>query len=162
MVNANKSSGIKWKNRHCRCCGKKKSCGRNHLYVIELENTVLNDPEFCKDDREQIKQDSRFFYVGETKHRPECRYNQHTIKASRKRKGRRFVCTCENGLEKLVDFNSYNRPNRFVRQHHNKGGLRPDFYSDLNPICGDKSVARRAEKELAEYLQSLGHFVHYN
>jgi len=162
MSIGNKPRKNKWENRHCRCCGRKKSCGRNHVYVIELNKTVLDDPGYCKNERDHITEDSRLFYVGETNHKPECRYNQHTIKPGRKRKGRGFICTCKNGLEQRIEFDPYNSPSRFVRHHHKKGGLRPEFYSDSNPITGEKSDARSTEKELAAYLKSLGHCAHCN
>jgi hypothetical protein len=158
----NKTENRKPKNNHCPSCGSKKSCGRYHVYVIELDRSVLDDLGYCKGDREHITEDSRFFYVGQSIHMPSCRYNQHTVKSTRKRKGRKFSCSCKKGVKELIKFTAYNSGSNYVRQHHQKGGLRPEFYSHINPIIGDKAAAELAEEQLALFLKSLGHAAHWN
>jgi hypothetical protein len=148
--------------RHCKKCTPKKVCGEYHLYVIELKKGVLKEPIFLKKNPhlpEGYK--GRCFYVGQSKHTPECRYKQHLAsEARRRRESTGFLCSCFSEEEVKRRFTPHNRSGKFVRQYHKKGGLRPVFYKEMNPVSSTKEDAEKKEKVLAETLRSLGYAVH--
>ena len=150
---------------HCPRCGSKKSCNRKtcrHVYVIELQRTVLEADDFCPGDRAQVTSETRFFYVGQTRHRVACRYVQHRArKAGRDRTGSTFDCSCETGACVKASFTPWNRGNRFVRTYALKSGaLRPEFFFHHNPVLGGKEAALDMEQHVAQELRDLGHLVH--
>lgn len=142
----------------CSACGKKKACGKHHVYAIELNPEVLNDESFFPD-RASLKEDARCFYIGQTTHRPDCRYKQHVRK---NRKNKNFNCYCEAGDPVRTAFTAFNRGNKYVRDYHLPGGLKPEIFSELNPIVEGREKALRIEAELAEKLIREGHAVHFN
>ena len=148
--------------KHCKKCGNKKSCGLHHVYVIELENEVLSkDKKFTPHFLDRSDTTVKCYYVGETKHRTECRYKQHVAKPSAKH----FTCSCfskETDEPKLRKFTKFNKGNKATKQFHEKGGLRPELFTHLNPIKGGKTAAVEAEKSLALSLRADGHAVHFN
>lgn len=143
-------------SKHCQLCGPKKSCNLHHVYVIELECAVLDEPNYCKNDR-PIPEGSRCFYVGESWHRPECRYNQHVAKPLR----RNFICSCKDGIEIRKPFHAGNKSSKYPNKYHKPGGLCPKLYRHLNPIRGGKKAAKKAEQALAETLKKAGHAAHF-
>jgi len=146
-------------NSHCSKCTKYK-CDDNHVYVIELEESALDEDKFAPDfNRDNFKSSiTKCFYVGETTHTPQCRYYQHVAKRQKPRKV--FICRCNKEGVK-VPFTPYNRGSRHVNKYYKKGGLRPKIYRDYNPVKGDKEKRREVEKELAESLRKQGHAVHF-
>ena len=145
----------------CERCGTYKSCGQHHVYVIELKEDALEMSKYCPDlcnaRRDEIRKGGgRCFYVGQTTHRPDCRYKQHVAR------GKNFDCRCETGKPKRLPTGGYRRGNAAVKKYHEPGGLRPDLFLDRNPIRGGRDKALEAEKKLAEELRALGHAVHYN
>ena len=148
------------KSQCCNKCGSKKSCswkGLRHVYVIELTRDVLKSKDYCREDRGRVTDDTRFFYVGQTKHRVECRFRQHRRKKAGMARG--FKCTCENGTPQARSFN-YAQGNKFVRRYALKpGALRPELFFHYNPIQGRKA-ALAMEQKVSEELRSLGHLVH--
>ena len=148
---------------HCTKCRKKKPCNKYHVYVIELERDALEDEGYCKDSRGHITEDSKLYYVGQSWHRPECRYGQHKKKKwRRKLKEGGFMCACKDGKEIKRPFTSFNKPSKYPRDYSMRGGLRPELYRHLNPIRGGKVEAEQAEEDLALDLRKLGHGAHYN
>ena len=142
----------------CPACGNKKSCGKHHVYVIELQPSVLDQRKFFPD-RTTLSSQPRCFYVGQTSHRPDCRYKQHVRK---NRENRNFDCYCETGQPIRRPFTAFNRGNRFVRDYHKLGGLRPELFSHLNPIYKGQEEALKVEAKLACELITAGHAVHFN
>ena len=128
----------------------------------ELERDVFKAKGFCKkEDRDHITNETRFFYVGQTKHRVECRFMQHRrSRTGRQKGGSTFDCYCENATLVKRPFNAYNRGNKFVRKYAlNVNSLRPKFLSHYNPIRGLKA-ALQTEQKVADELRGLGHLVH--
>ena len=80
-------------NSDCSKCGKYK-CKDGHVYVIELEESALDNKKFARDfNRDDFKSGiTKCLYVGETTHAPQCRYNQHVAKRKKPRK--MFICKC--------------------------------------------------------------------
>ena len=152
-------------SKHCPECDAQKSCawrtGR-HVYVIELTPTVLEAKDYCRDARDQVTAETRFFYVGQTKHRVACRYAQHRArKARRARPGSTFDCFCKTGTCIKTPFHFSNRGNKFVRRYALKSGaVRPEFFFDHNPVHGGQEAARDMEHHVAQELRDLGHLVH--
>ena len=150
---------------HCPSCGKKKSCGNHHVYVIELKEEVLEDPTFCPDRPSNAGPHSKCYYVGETIHRVDCRFTQHRAKKRRRKKeGATFDCTCKTGKVVKVEFNAYNRPSRYPNKYRMKSGalLMDDWIVSRNPISGGKEKSKEAEKELKNWLLEQGHYAHSN
>ena len=144
---------------NCKRCGTYKSCGRHHVYVIELNKEALDMakycPNLCEARRDEIREgEGRCYYVGQTWHRPDCRYKQHVAR------GNNFECRCKEGTPELLPLGGYARGNAAVKKYHEPGGLRPDLFADLNPIRGGRDKALEAEKKLTEELRAQGHVVH--
>ena len=148
-------------NSHCIKCGKYK-CKDGHVYVIELKESALNDinKNFAPDfNRDNFKSGiTKCFYVGETKHTPQCRYNQHVAK--RKKPRTSFMCRCNKKAVKVL-FSTYNKASPIVHKYHKSGGLRPEMYKDYNPVKGNQKKRKKVEKELSELLRKQGHAVHF-
>jgi len=150
---------------HCPNCGSKKSCGKHHVYAIELRSEVLEDPAFCPERPKNSGPHSRCFYIGETNHRVDCRFTQHRAKKRRRKKeGASFSCTCETGIKVDVAFTSFNRPSKWPNKFRLKSSalITEDWVISLNPIYGGRDASKNAEKELTEYLLRQGHFAHSN
>ena len=159
------------------------SCPNYHVYVIELRREVLVEKPksksiFLHPILGDLPPEKRVFYVGETAHSPECRYQQH-IADSQSRK--EFSCNCN-----LLDTNK-NHENLarkfplpvkkgYVRDyakemHHPDflgGGFRNPTREKTHPdqaYPGSREAARKDSKEeerrLGCYLRSLGHAVYW-
>ena len=150
---------------HCPSCGKKKSCGNHHVYVIELKEEVLDDPAFCPDRPSNAGPHSKCYYVGETKHRVDCRFTQHRAKKRRRKKeGATFDCTCKTGKIVKVKFDAYNRPSIYPNMYRIKSGalLTDDWVVSRNPIYGGREKSKQAEEDLKNWLLEQGHYAHSN
>jgi len=146
---------------HCSKCGTKKSCGLHHVYVIELDNKVLReDHRFAPEFTDRSNTAVRCYYIGQTSHRPECRYKQHVAKRTRPRK--HFTCSCKTGKSVLTPFSAYNKGNMATNRYHLPGGLRPELFTHLNPVRGGRDAAEKAERTLAMALREEGYAVHFN
>ena len=143
----------------CKECDNKSgnlACGRFHVYVIELSLEVLEQKKFHPN-RETLGPETRCFYVGQTRHRPYCRYTRHAVRKS----ANHFECSCFSQKPKKTRITGYNHGNRFVRDYRIKGGLRPEFYSHLNPLIGSEE-SKEMERKVASDLIDLGFAVHSN
>ena len=149
---------------HCPSCGKKKWCGNNHVYAIELRKEVLDNPKFCPERPSNAGEHSRCFYIGQTaKHRVDCRFTQHRAKARRRKKeGATFTCTCKTGLPVEVEFTPYNSPSIWPLKFRlkSKALITEPWVVSLNPVYGGKG--KKAEEDLTEWLLSEGHYAHSN
>ena len=152
----------------CIECHGKRSCGNWHVYAIELRHVVL-EQEASFPFEGGLGSGGKVFYVGVTKHTPECRYNQHVARRNRSRT--QFTCACFTDEPVLRPLK---KPGRYVNKYRKSGGLSPFYFAHLNPVSridGDtrpgmmdeaRRVAERAEVSLAEELRAEGHAVHYN
>jgi len=120
---------------HCIKCSKEKSCGGNHLYVIEFRKEVENSFLF--------KSKKGYLYVGSTSKSVDDRLKDNYLKK-------------ENGDWKYNSKNS-----KRIRKYFSK--FRPDlFYSDLNPIIRQKNKKNYVvleEAKLADRLREMGYRV---
>ena len=147
---------------HCTKCGKHKKCFKHHLYVIQLNKKILGSKKFLSQNKHiDAKDVKECFYVGETTHKPYCRFKQHKAWFEEKDS---YDCRCE--AKKIT------RPFRSMgRRGKTKGSnfagkygieLRPDLYGHLNPVSGNEIDAIAAEIKLAEDLRKQGHAVWQN
>jgi len=92
-----------------------------------------------------------YYYVGQTVHSPECRYEQHKNCHGAFSS---FKCICR--LRKTI---TKSRSNKYVRRF----GLflAPQFYAPLNPMRTRKQ-AEQAEKDLSDQIRDLGHCSFWN
>ena len=138
-----------------------KKSNEYYVYAIELKKTIwIKEAGFRKKNPHLTKEyNGKCYYVGQTSHQPECRYIQHVSKR-RDMPGNKFNCGCftENPIKR--EFSRKNRPGRFVKEYHIKGGLRPFIYARLNPVGETKEAAEIAEKSLAQQLRDQGLAVH--
>ena len=152
----------------CSECRGERSCGNWHVYAIELRHVVLeNEPSFPFEG--QLSSGGKVFYVGVSRHTPECRYKQHVARRNRHRT--QFSCSCFTDEPVLRPLK---KPGKFVNQYRKKGGLSPYYFAHLNPVSrtdGEtrpgmmddaKQIAELAEATLANELREDGHAVHYN
>ena len=148
---------------HCKKCSANQICGNWHVYVIEYKKDVLNESKFKKRNSHLLDpHENKCYYVGITKdHSPECRYNQHVRKRTKKRKSH-IICRCK-GNDKKLELTPYNGSGKFVQKYHKPNGLRSEIYRDLNPLkASTRKEAEEIEKKLADDLVKDGHAVWFN
>ncbi len=120
------------------------------VYIIELDPAVRDlDPWFRSN---PIQTKENCFYVGQSAHSPECRFEQHTSPARSV-----FYCICDFRRGELVNEFAIGRA-RFASTYSTR--LCPDMYAHLNPIAS-QSESKRLEKNIAETLRAEGYGVHY-
>lgn len=148
---------------HCQKCSKTgKACQKYHLYVIELKSSVWKKEKNFRKKNPHLKDDynGKCYYVGLTKHRPECRYKQHVAPSARRNNPKcGFMCNCFKN-ETVKRYFNKRRSANFVGDYHEKGGLRPKLYAKGNPITGSVKEAKKAEAVLAQSLREQGFAVH--
>ena len=148
------------KYKYCKKCTQNKSCGNRHVYVIELKKSVINEKKYCRGlVRIKLTEQSKFYYVGETAHKPDCRYKQHV--AMREGIRQHFICSCF-GETKKRKFNSGNKGSKWVKDFHKKGGLRSSLFYYRNPVIGNQDISKKIEAEIARDLIENGHAAHFN
>ena len=133
-----------------------------HVYVIQLSKEILKERR-----RAIVRQNPDFdermpcFYIGYSRHRCECRFNQHLRYA----KGdSTYTCDrCYNGRVREKEFRRNGRAGTRGSRYPGEYGerLRPDLFSHLNPIHV-KDDALEIEKNLASELRKMGAIVIQN
>lgn len=126
----------------------------HYVYVIRLDEAVREKAPFRKRNP-QMEDDKRCFYVGETAHLPECRFEQHVHPT-----GTTLTCTCFDE-EKPVRA----KYTRYTEDHSIR--LVPGRYENYNPIGPNegesaRKQARRYEDWLTRKLRRIGHGVWSN
>jgi hypothetical protein len=138
------------------------TCGQHHLYVIELKKSVWEKETKFRNKNKHLPSnyEGKCYYVGQTKHHPECRYKQHAASKARRNNPRAgFLCNCFSEATVKRLFNK-RRSATYVGDYHKKGGLRPSVYGALNPIATTLEDAQLAEAALAQQLRDQGFAVH--
>ena len=145
-----------------KSCKTPKGSPKYYVYAIELRKTVwVNEAVFRKKNPHLKKEyNGKRYYIGQSSHLPECRYKQH-VSERRDKPGTKFCCGCFTEKPIKREFTKQNRPGRFVRKYHMKGGLRPILYCELNPAASTKAAAKLAEKSFAQSLREQGFAVHF-
>ena len=148
---------------YCRDCDGKMSCNNYHVYVIELDRAVLEEkPDFPYEGN--LPNDKKIFYVGITKHRPECRYLQHTAERP---ENNEYLCNC---------FSESPTSRKFPKKVKYVHGFDLNLarISPINPIVRtdgptfpgsaieQENEAKNKEMEMGEKLRKLGHAVYWN
>ena len=148
---------------YCKECGESRSCNNYHVYLIELNRIVLEK----KTDFPYtgvLPNDKKVFYVGITKHKPECRYVQHTADRP---DNKEYQCSCFTDTSVSRKFP---KKVKFVHGYN----LKLVKLADVNPIVrtdgptfpgsatkADKE-AKKYEKDLGESLRKAGFAVYWN
>ncbi len=143
---------------NCPQCTPESRCGNYHVYVIQLKAAVVGVPRFKKANLGMTTQ-RPCFYVGSTKHKPQCRLNQH----KRFFAGHdSFECPCGSGKKPRTRFFLNRGPRGKTRGNRFAGEfglfLKSEIVADLNPLP-TRAKAEALEKQLAEELRDLGHGV---
>ena len=130
-----------------------------YVYAIRLDRAAMEAqlPRAFKDQNWHIDWDyplhdgCEFYYVGQTIHTPECRFEQHKHCHSPPFE---FRCICR--LKKRI---SKSRSNRFVRRY----GLflQSQMFEHLNPVK-TRRASELLEKTLTDELRDQGHCVYFN
>jgi len=137
-----------------------------YVYVVELDEFALRRdsrggvPRRIRKQHRHIDWDyplhrgARFFYVGQSAHVPECRFEQHKQCHGN---AIRFICQCPNRKRHPVI--TKHRSNRYVRLYGE--ALVGNLYAVLNPVNG-RINAEDAEGWLADRLRRDGHIAYFN
>jgi hypothetical protein len=120
------------------------------VYIIELDPAVFDLAHWTRSNPDQTKEEC--FYVGQTAHSPECRFEQHKLPARSE-----FLCMCSCNRGQLVNEFQIGRA-KFASKYSKQ--LRPDMYAHLNPIAS-QSESKEIEETIAENLRSEGYGAHY-
>ncbi len=145
----------------CVRCDRRVRFNHYHVYVIELDRRILTEKKRVvrrQNPGLDASQDCDCYYVGSTRHRCECRFEQHI----------RFASGCTSYL--CIGCYDGEKKTRYFRKEGTKGTkgskiagkygicLRPEQYSNLNPIA-DKKTSLKVEEELAQFLRTNGAMV---
>ena len=144
----------------CHDCSPEEACGKYHVYVIELDQLVIDADRNDKFSQANpgYEPGHKCFYVGSTAHTVECRFEQHKRHAEPENVD--FPCDC---------FGEYTR--RFFLGRHPKGGnrgnkyagkyglaLAPEFLPEVS-VFDTRDDAEAREESLADELRTDGHAV---
>lgn len=145
---------------NCPQCTYYNNCRNNHLYVIELDKSVLFIEYFLTQnnhiDIANIRAVKGCFYVGSTSHRCDCRFEQHK-NYSAHMEG--FRCDCF-GPNIFREFTKCNSGGKFAGDFGMC--LRPDIFFGLNQKNRTQEEAQLTERILAELLREAGNAVWQN
>lgn len=126
---------------------------RFYVYVIELRHEVYQETKFARENSGWTPAEGRScYYVGQSAHKPGCRYRQHKAKTG---DGAVFTCQCPLGAAPKTYWGS----NSFARVYG--VCLATELYRKHNPLPS-RERAEEMEKELAEELRAVGHAVWWN
>lgn len=130
-----------------------------YVYAIRLDREAMGcplprafrDQNWHMDWDYPLHDGCEFYYVGQSAHTPECRYEQHKHCHGPSLK---FKCICR--LKKTI---IKSRSNKYVRRY----GLflQTSLFEHLNPIRSRKQ-SELMEKTLTDQLRDMGHCVYYN
>lgn len=143
----------------CEECENRAIYNHYHVYVIQLDKRILKEAR-RRTLRDNPDADERMpcYYVGSSRHRCQCRFNQHIRFASG---FDNYVCEkCYGGQRMRREFRRSGVRGTRGSIYPGKYGeiLRPDLFAHLNPI-DTADDARKIEKELAERLRGYGAMV---
>ena len=126
---------------------------RFYVYVIELKQEVYQEAKFANANAGWTPAEGRScYYVGQSAHKPGCRYRQHKAKPG---DGAIFTCQCPVGAAPRTWWVS----NGFAREYGSR--LATDLYRRHNPLAS-RERAEELEQELGEELRAAGHAVWWN
>jgi len=143
---------------NCPLCSADCRCGKYHVYVIQLKGPVAKVPRFKKANPAMDGM-RPCFYVGSTRHKPQCRLNQHKRFFAGQDS---FECPCGKGKKPRTRFFLNRGPRGRTRGNRFAGEfglfLKSEIVADLNPLQ-TRAEAEALEAQLAEELRDLGHGV---
>jgi hypothetical protein len=144
-------------NLHCTQCKKGKPCGKRHVYALDLDKAVLEEPWFRKmnPDYEDGKD---CVYVGMTGHLPKCRASAHQLCKRGAWSDKKFICYCE-GKGKRISCTLGSRAARKRVDKYNTCYLKKNLFRRYNPQ-ENQADSRGMELFLAKHLRSKGYGVY--
>ena len=145
-------------NKHCLECKIGQSCGKPHVYAIELRKEILEKKWFRKRN-EDYQEGMLCLYVGQTSHLAKCRasIHQHWVKGPwENRKGLTYHCYCEGEMVKKA-FTKKTGSSPKVHEF-NTALLRGNLFRKFNPIQ-DGEDREDEEEKLALHLRQQGYAV---
>ncbi len=148
---------------YCKECGENNSCNNYHIYMIELDRIVLEKKTDFPYDGE-LPNDKKVFYVGITKHKPECRYIQHTAKRP---ESKEYHCNCFTDTsvsrkfpKKVKYVHGFNL--NLVKLASTNPIVRTDGPTFPGSATKAENEAKKFEKDLGESLRKVGYAVYWN
>jgi len=147
----------------CKECEGNMSCNNYHIYLIELNRIVLEEKSNFPYDGE-LPSDKKVFYVGITKHTPECRYIQHTAVRP---DNNHYLCNC------FTDMSTSRKFPKKVKYVHGYNvnlvrltSLNPIVRTDATTFPGSatkaEEEAKKIENDRGERLREAGFAVYWN
>ena len=140
-------------NPLCSECTTETACGKSHIYVVELDSTVVTSSKFMKQNPNYVE-GKECFYVGATGHSVRCRFNQHQRFGTDETS---FECSCFEQTTTRYFRGRHEkgktRGNTFVGQHGRY--LRGKMFKKENPF-DSKQEAEAREATLAQELRAKG------
>jgi hypothetical protein len=144
---------------HCVECDEEPYSDHYHVYVIELDDSVKEEKwkKICANNSDP-DENATCFYVGYTKHKVTCRYEQHVSYFEEEES---YYCECyKSGPQtryfRREDGSIITRGSPIAGEY--AVCLRPEFYYKFNPIY-DRDEAMDMEVQLAERLREMGYNV---
>jgi len=153
--------------KYCRECTGVRACGKYHVYVIHLEKDVRENFTFERENPQLRSVDNAHcFYVGMTRHKPECRFIQHIdhyphrIEYAKNldAESGTMECSCRgkkrNKIFKPAKGSKFVWGNKIAGRYGME--LVPKIFYKYNPLKS-KFEAIQKEKDLANDLREEGH-----
>ena len=146
-------------HQHCNRCKKGKPCKRRHVYIMELDHSILEKKKF-RDANPKYQEGMDCLYVGKTRHHPRCRQSMHRNCKPGDWDGKVWECYCSisNGSN-LCELSNKAAP--FVAGFITGFLKKKSIYKEYNPQRGPKAN-QEAEEKLADDLRELGYGIWQN
>ena len=139
--------------KHCRRCKPDRPCKRRHVYAMELDSAIAEEPWFLEMNPD-YQEGKPCLYVGKTIHHPLCRKSMHMNCRGEDWNEQVWTCVCHRkpGVN-ACGFG--NKTSRSRVSRHMTGFLRPRLYKYINPQRGP-APNDEAEYQLAMDLRAKG------
>ena len=144
-------------NIHCTQCKKGKPCGKMHVYALELDKAILEEPWF-KELNPDYEEGKACVYVGRTeRHLPKCRASGHQHCKPGAWEEETYLCYC-GGEGKRISCTLGSRSARGGIDKYNTYGLKKNLFRRYNPQ-ESREDNNGMERFLAKNLRSKGYGV---
>ena len=146
-------------DEHCDLCTEEKTCGKSHVYVIQLTDEIAEKDWFL-DANPNYDASKSCLYVGKTTHHPLCRIKMHENCLINDWKGKTNQCVCTRYSYGEKNCELGNRTSKNANSFMAGFLLRSKLYKRWNPIVDQ--LEKDAEDRLTEYLRNKGYGVWTN
>ena len=142
--------------KHCTECQPGQSCGKHHVYVLELRDSVAKTKKFL-DENPHYQPGMPCLYVGRTSHIPKCRADQHRCCRPREWENCSYTCYCKSESPLKKPCSKFNKGSKTVAGH-NTYKLKAKLFRRCNPQ-ENEDASKEKEERLAEDLRKQGYAV---